>query len=607
MKKLFVLLVATAVAVGASAGVSFKSNHSVKHNKIINTEMTKLNSKEMKAKASLRVITDQPEGELKTYNRAGNAVYVSGGYLTAGEQSGRMNIVYAEDGKVYLNNILMGCGGYFGNSWVEGYIDGNELRVPLGQSIYWSDDYQADVVIAMGTSRVEGTTLYFDVDDRATEAVYVIDGETISLQGTYAAPSGSEYPDYEGYGLGCYWTDDNSFGGFNEWNTVLTEREPVVTPEVITEIPATCEIETYYRSSYYIANSIFGIGQGSTDGKINVAFDQESNDVYVQNPVWYYDYDYNNVWVKGTLDRETGIISIPTGQYLNWYDEDEYGIQLVWGYTYVYEDGVDEETGEPNYYLGYAIDERTTEIQLQLNEDASSFILLGSQGDVNAEFPFNYEATGMMTVWSDDQSMTSLEFTAEGEPMGYIVNLVPAVPADPTADEWYDCGDESGFSYFYFTLPTTDVDGNMIDPEYLSYSIYIDYNEEPFTFPAADYTYDLTEDITEVPYSLYSSAVDFRDYFVYMYRTNAEGYEPLFTQNIGIQAIYTVNGERNASNIVWLYPGEDTKVNELNAGKTVANVRYFNVAGQEMAQPEGMTIKVTTYTDGTTSAVKVVK
>ena len=37
------------------------------------------------------------------------------------------------------------------------------------------------------------------------------------------------------------------------------------------------------------------------------------------------------------------------------------------------------------------------------------------------------------------------------------------------------------------------------------------------------------------------------------------------------------------------------------------NVRYFNVAGQEMAQPNGLTIQVTTYTDGTTSAVKVVK
>ena len=194
--------------------------------------------------------------------------------------------------------------------------------------------------------------------------------------------------------------------------------------------------------------------------------------------------------------------------------------------------------------------------------------------------------------------------------MGYLVNLVPAVPADPTADEWYDCGDETGFSKFYFTLPTEDVDGKMLDPEYLSYSIYVDNGNGPelFHFTGDDFTYDLEpgDDITEVPYSLYSNAVDFHDYYVYMYRTNAEGYEPLFTKNIGIQVFYTVNGVKNASKIVWLYP-HMTNVNELNAGKTVANVRYFNVAGQEMAQPEGMTIKVTTYTDGTTSAVKVVK
>ena len=48
-------------------------------------------------------------------------------------------------------------------------------------------------------------------------------------------------------------------------------------------------------------------------------------------------------------------------------------------------------------------------------------------------------------------------------------------------------------------------------------------------------------------------------------------------------------------------------VDELFAGKTVANVRYFNVAGQEMQQANGLTIVVTTYTDGTQSAVKVVK
>ena len=48
-------------------------------------------------------------------------------------------------------------------------------------------------------------------------------------------------------------------------------------------------------------------------------------------------------------------------------------------------------------------------------------------------------------------------------------------------------------------------------------------------------------------------------------------------------------------------------IDEMNAGKTISSVRYFNMAGQEMQQAEGLTIVVTTYTDGTSSAVKVVK
>ena len=50
-----------------------------------------------------------------------------------------------------------------------------------------------------------------------------------------------------------------------------------------------------------------------------------------------------------------------------------------------------------------------------------------------------------------------------------------------------------------------------------------------------------------------------------------------------------------------------TGIAEMVEGKTVAGVRYFNMAGQEMQQAEGLTIVVTTYTDGTTSAVKVMK
>ena len=53
--------------------------------------------------------------------------------------------------------------------------------------------------------------------------------------------------------------------------------------------------------------------------------------------------------------------------------------------------------------------------------------------------------------------------------------------------------------------------------------------------------------------------------------------------------------------------GPQTGVNELVDGKTVAGVRYFNMAGQEMQEANGMTIVVTTYTDGTTTTTKVMK
>ncbi len=48
-------------------------------------------------------------------------------------------------------------------------------------------------------------------------------------------------------------------------------------------------------------------------------------------------------------------------------------------------------------------------------------------------------------------------------------------------------------------------------------------------------------------------------------------------------------------------------VNELNSNKQVVSVRYFNMVGQEMQQANGLTIMITTYTDGTTSAMKVIR
>lgn len=154
-------------------------------------------------------------------------------------------------------------------------------------------------------------------------------------------------------------------------------------------------------------------------------------------------------------------------------------------------------------------------------------------------------------MYSDDESFIAIEFNTKGE----VFHAVPAVPANPTADDWYDCGGVSGNSKFSFTLPTTDVDGNPIDDEKLSYSIYTD-NDQLFTFDAGTYSEDLTEDMTEIPYSIYKNAWDFYKNAVFFYRTNAEGYTPLFTKRIGIQVHYTMAGVKNSSDIVyWYLPG----------------------------------------------------
>lgn len=51
-----------------------------------------------------------------------------------------------------------------------------------------------------------------------------------------------------------------------------------------------------------------------------------------------------------------------------------------------------------------------------------------------------------------------------------------------------------------------------------------------------------------------------------------------------------------------------TAVEDVNASKTVAGVKYYNLMGVESNQPfDGVNIIVTRYTDGTSQAVKVVK
>jgi hypothetical protein len=78
-----------------------------------------------------------------------------------------------------------------------------------------------------------------------------------------------------------------------------------------------------------------------------------------------------------------------------------------------------------------------------------------------------------------------------------------------------------------------------------------------------------------------------------------------YSYNLGVHPVLNDDYEIVAF-MAYVAKGGPVSVDEL-AAKTVANVRYFNMAGQEIQEANGVTIQVTTYTDGTTNAVKVIK
>ena len=367
--------------------------------------------------------------------------------------------------------------------------------------------------------------------------------------------------------------------------------------DIITEQPEGTVVN-YLRSGEYITSSFYGYESALQTGRVKVVYAPDGHTAYIQDILCYG--EGTGTWVVGELSEDGLSLSVPLGQYVAYNEEYGYGLLLSWGSTMVME--FEDEDGVW-YWMDFFPDDRATEVVYAIDPVNGTIAMQGSDGDVNKPYPYDCEATGLAGVWSDDGVAATLEWNSTWTVMG---EAVPAVPANPEVLEFFDCGDESGYTRFDFNIILEDVDGNPLNPDCLTYSLFTD-QDQLFTF---DYeTYGLNNgfdtDMTEIPYGF--SGYDFYLRRVYFYRTNM-GENPMFNWRIGIQLNYTVGDVTNKSDIVYLevYP-HPSAVNEVNEVKSVASVRYFNLAGQEMAQPSGLTIQMTTYSDGTTSAAKVIK
>jgi len=244
MKRIYILLLVATVALAGSAQklqkspkLAFTPKEAVKsemqwqstHN--VKPMTPAMNLKRLPARVN--IITEQPEGELKTYERAGEAFYSFWGYLFGAYQDGAaMEIVYAADGKtVYMKDPVSQAAV---GTWVQGTLsdDGKTITVPLEQYVYYYDSYGYGYVTAwVKTSLTDEGSLSTTIDDSVTEATYTINGDVISLNNT-----SGDFDTYECSGLGLIWDDDRSWSGYLDWNSVYTlfTDTPVALPDGVT-------------------------------------------------------------------------------------------------------------------------------------------------------------------------------------------------------------------------------------------------------------------------------------------------------------------------------------------------------------------------------------
>ena len=178
------------------------------------------------------------------------------------------------------------------------------------------------------------------------------------------------------------------------------------------------------------------------------------------------------------------------------------------------------------------------------------------------------------------------------------LNLFEEVPATPATPEITYGQVDSQWGGLEFNLPWEDVDGNFINPENMTWTIFID--DEPYTFEPG--IYYIEEAITEFPYT-FNDLNKGTDIYTLGKVHRVFIYGELF-EKIGVEAYYTVNGERRASQRAEYV---QNSIDSFDAAKTIVDTRYFDLNGREIANPEkGIYIKTVKYSDGTVKHSKQV-
>jgi len=425
----------------------------------------------------------------------------------------------------------------------------NVILEPKGEArTYYMDNatYQSGFGFAMSGHRAQ--TLYFDGTD-----VYVpqpIDGVGVAsyLKGTLDESAGvitfaNKQPVwyYSNYGT-CFYVcaaDNEGFAGDTITNTfneqpfqfsINSETNVISAPSglvlglyedgdtklaygfttLISFNPLSIDdSETTYE--YTFVNEKTGAADTST---VKLVEGFEST-VYLKglNP------KYPDTWVMGTK-QSTGNIVISSNQVAKFYESTSAPIMYA----------ASGSSDNLSFYNGF---------ELTYDESANSYTAVDTIEMAN----LGYNSYGNLACY---QLFSHMKLTHK--------DVTVAEPAAPTAIQFR----QGSYTMIRVTLSDKDVDGNSLVTDNVSYRIYI--NGELYTFTTADYS-KLSADMTDIAwaYDDYDN-VSVSGLTRYIYFNNL----PSDLQTIGVEEVYTVNGEEKVSQR--LVYNVQTKTSEVVSG-----------------------------------------
>lgn len=487
------------------------------------------------------------EGTRQDMTLIGSGYDVFWGYVMEYEdQQSASHVVYGDNDEVYIYNILPTTPT---ESYIKGIKTGDKIVVDLPQTVFWDDEYMDgyNVNICEYYEIEEDGEVYFDYAP--------LEGESLVFSVAEDGSMKAEDLDIEHRLLGFTYCTDDYWAGYGVWDLSLE-------PFNDTLVTAPSDIEVSKDFWNYVCSSL-GYGW-------NVSFAQGGEEVYFQGLSEV----IPEAWVKATVDYDNteAHVYIDQNQYVGIY----YGYYV---YTKCAKILVDEEEGYEYYEL--------------------------MPDDYRFELVWDYEEETMVPK----DPTVSLLFNIAKDEVYYIDELYEFVlsindgyegtPARPYNLDYYDYMQDYGFSVFEFYLPALSTEGELLQASDLGFVVYIDGEE--WTFDADEYMLD--EPMVEIPWEFDNEETILKFFgscrhAVYLF---VEGITTL-----GVQSVYRYDGEETRSEIVTLdIEGDPSGVAAVGAGKKVADVKYYDLSGRQVADPgEGIFVKRVTFEDGTVATFK---